>query len=77
MEKIEEKLIGIINTECKYADENGSSKFSTCNNRNWDKDVWNFRNSIIETIKKRGYNVTTETNHGVLDITTTKVLKLG
>ena len=72
----EEKLQQVVDTEIKYATERGDSRLSTCNHSNWDRDVWNHRHTIIEAIRNRGFNVSTSTNWGVLDIVTTPKITL-
>ena len=74
--ELELKLKNIVDTECNCADKYHRSKLSTCDARHWDKDVWNYRNDVINAIRKRGYIVTTSTNWGVLDIVTTKQITL-
>jgi hypothetical protein len=69
---IEEKLKQIVERECKYADRDGSSAFSTCDYSNWDKDIWRHREVIINSIRNRGYNVSVSVKWGVTDIVTTK-----
>lgn len=72
MEKsVEEKIQRQIDIECQYADKNGRAKLSTCSVRNWDKDIYNYHNTIIEAIRNRGYNVSVSVNYGVIDIVTT------
>ena len=73
---IEEKIKQIVETEIEYAEKNGSTMLSTANHRHWDKDVWNYREQIIQAIRDRGYDVSVSVNHGVIDITTTKKLNL-
>lgn len=68
---LKEKLTNVIEEEIQYAEKNGKSCLSTCDHSNWDKDIWSYRDAIIEGIRKRGYNVTSSTKWGVLDITTT------
>ena len=70
--EIQEKILREIDTECRYAEKNGTSRFSTCDHYNWDSDIWNNRQQIITGIRDRGYNVSQSTNWGVLDIITTK-----
>ena len=69
---LKKKLQNVVDTECEYADKEGSSRLSTCSHRHWDKNVWNHRSQIIQAIKDRGYIVSQSTNHGVLDIVTTQ-----
>ena len=54
----------------------GSNTLSTCDHYNWDKDIWNHRYSIVDKLIDLGFNVDTQMNWGVLDITITKELKL-
>jgi hypothetical protein len=73
---LEEKLQDCVNSQCEYAEKNGSTKLSVCSERNWDSDKWNYRQDIMDAIRGRGYNVSQQTNWGVLDITTTKKITL-
>ena len=73
---IKEKIIKAINTECDYAEKNGSSKLSVCDHYNWDKDLWVYRHAIIDEIKSRGYDVSVSDKWGVTDIVTTQKLSL-
>ena len=70
MKTIKEQIDRIIAEEIKYCEETGMSKLSTCNYRNWDEVVWNYRVDIIDGIRDKGYKVSTSTNWGVLDIET-------
>lgn len=74
MENLEQKINKIIDDELEYADKRGSTKLSTCDHYNWDRDVWNHRHQIIEEIRRRGYSVSVSTNWGVTDINITKIL---
>lgn len=69
-ENIKDKIDKVIATEIKYCEENGISKLSTCDYRNWDEVVWNYRENIIDGIRNKGYMVSTSINWGVLDIET-------
>lgn len=68
---IQEKIQEKINSEASYADKEGSTSFSVCDAwyYGWDKDFWNHRHTIMDALRKRGYQVSSKTNHGVLDIT--------
>lgn len=61
--KLNKKINDLIGEVNKY----GSTKFSTCDHRNWDKDFYNHRNYIISKIKEKGYNITESVNWGVID----------
>jgi hypothetical protein len=78
LSKIEEKLNQIVDIECKYADEYGTSHFDTCNafSYGWDKDVWNYRHEVIDAIMRRGYNVSTTNSYGVTRVLTKTKLNL-
>jgi hypothetical protein len=76
MDDIKTKLQQVVDTEIKYATERGYSSLSTCDYRNWDKDIWNHRHTIIEAIKNNGFHVSISTNWGVLDIVTTPIITL-
>ena len=73
---IEEKISRFVNTEISYADRDGSSKFSTCNHSNWDKDIWAHRQTIVDALQSKGYTVTSSVNWGVTDYIVTKKLEL-
>jgi hypothetical protein len=57
-------------------EKEGKTLLSVCNAPNWDADEWAHRQEIIDTFKSNGCQVSTATNHGVLDITITKPLGL-
>jgi hypothetical protein len=76
MNELKEKLNKNIEYHVERVAEKGSSSFSTCDHYSWDKDIWNYRNSIIDKLIDLGFNVDTQMNWGVLDITITKELKL-
>lgn len=76
MEQLKEKLNKEINYHLNNIKEGGSSKFSTCDHYNWDKDIWNHRHSIVDKLIDLGFNVDSQMNYGVLDITITKKLEL-
>jgi len=73
---IQEKLQAFIDLRCKYAEENGRTSFSTCNHYNDDHDIWDNHRQIIDVIRSRGYNVSSSTNWGVLDVVITKKIEL-
>lgn len=76
MKQLKEKLNKEINYHLNNIKEGGSSRFSTCDHYNWDKDIWNYRHSIINKLRDEGLNVSSKMNWGVLDITITKKLEL-
>jgi hypothetical protein len=76
MNELKEKLNKNIEYHVERVAEKGSSSFSTCDHYSWDKDIWNYRNSIIDKLIDLGFNVDTQMNWGVLDITITKELTL-
>lgn len=82
MEKItsvQEKLQGIIDSHCERIERTGKSHIDTCSSApsfGWDADVWNHRHTIMDAFRERGYNVSSSTNHGVLDIIIIKPIKL-
>ena len=76
MEQLKEKLNKEINYHLNNIKESGSSRFSTCDHYNWDKDIWNHRHSIVDKLIDLGFNVDSQMNYGVLDITITKKLEL-
>ena len=76
MNELKEKLKTNIKYHIDRVAETGSSSFSTCDYSGWDKDIWNHRHSIVDKLIDLGFNVDTQMNWGVLDITITKELKL-
>ena len=76
MKELKEKLNQIINKRIEVVNKHGSCTLSTCDHYNWDKDIWNHRHSIIDKFIDLGFNVESQMNHGVLDITITTDLKL-
>ena len=78
MKELKEKLNQVINKQIEQVNKYGSNVLSTCeqNWNGWDKDVWNYRHSIVDKLIDLGFNVDSQTNHGVLDITITAKLEL-
>lgn len=76
IEDVKQKLIDFAENQIKWADKNGSTRFDTCNGFGWDKDIWNHKNSIMDYIRNKGYNVSSKTNHGVLDVYIVKPITL-
>lgn len=78
MKELKEKLNKAINNHVERVNKTGSSTFSTCEQgwNGWDKDIWNYRHSIIDKLIDLGFNVDTQTNWGVLDVTITTNLEL-
>jgi hypothetical protein len=71
---IQEKIQSVVDTNVESAEKNGSTTLSTCTDRTWDQDIWNYRYQIMDAIRAKGYNVSSSTNFGVLDIViTTKI----
>lgn len=76
MDKLKEKLKTNIKYHTDRVAEKGSSSFSTCDHYSWDKDIWNYRHSIIDKLIDQGYRVESAVNHGVLDVTITANIEL-
>jgi len=74
MKEIKEKLNQIINKQIELVNKYGSNTLSTCDHYNWDKDIWNHRHSIVDKLIDLGFNVDTQMNWEVLDITITKTI---
>jgi len=74
MNKLKEKLKTNIKYHIDRIAETGSSSFSTCDYSGWDKDIWNHRHSIVDKLIDLGFNVDTQMNWEVLDITITKTI---
>ena len=76
MNKLKEKLKTNIKYHIDRIAEKGSSSFSTCDHYSWDKDIWNYRHSIIDKLTDQGYRVESSVNHGVLDVIITANIEL-
>lgn len=76
MKELKEKLNKNISYHVERVAEKGSSSFSTCDHYSWDKDIWNYRHSIIDKLTDQGYRVESAVNHGVLDVTITANIEL-
>ena len=76
MKELKEKLNKVISKQVEMVNKYGSNTLSTCDHYNWDKDIWNYRNSIVDKLIDLGFNVDSQVNHGVLDITITANLEL-
>ena len=76
MNELKEKLKANIEYHKERVAKTGSSSFSTCDYRGWDKDIWNHRHSIIDNLVTKGYRAESAVNHGVLDVTITANLEL-
>jgi len=76
MKQLKEKLNKVISKQVEMVNKYGSNTLSTCDHYNWDKDIWNYRNSIVDKLIDLGFNVDSQMNHGVLDITITANLEL-
>jgi hypothetical protein len=71
---VQEKLQGIVERHSKRVEETGKSHIDTCSaapSFGWDVDVWNHRHTIMDAFRKRGYTVSSSTNHDVLDTEST------
>ena len=76
MKELKEKLNKVISKQVEMVNKYGSNTLSTCDHYNWDRDIWNHRHSIIDKLIGLGFNVDSQMNHGVLDITITANLEL-
>ena len=76
MKELKGKLNKVISKQVEMVNKYGSNTLSTCDHYNWDKDIWNHRHSIVDKLIDLGFNVDTQMNWGVLDITITKELTL-
>jgi len=76
MKELKEKLNQIINKRIEVVNKYGSCTLSTCDHYNWDRDIWDYRHFIVDNFMDLGFNVDSQMNHGVLDITITKELEL-
>jgi len=76
MKELKEKLNKVISKQIEIVNKYGSNTLSTCDHYNWDRDIWNHRYSIVDKLIDLGFNVDSQMNHGVLDITITANLEL-
>ncbi len=76
MNELKEKLNRIIDRQIELVNRFGSNTLSTCDHYSWDKDIWNYRHSIVDKLIEKGFNVDSKVNHGVLDITITANIEL-
>jgi len=76
MKELKEKLNKVIDIQIEEANRYGSKVLSTCDHSDWDEDIWRHRHSIIDKLIDKGFNVDSQMNHGVLDITITANLEL-
>jgi hypothetical protein len=76
MKELKEKLNKVISEQIEIVNKYGSNTLSTCDHYNWDRDIWNYRHSIVDKLIDLGFNVDSQMNHGVLDITITANLEL-
>lgn len=74
--EIEKKLKEFVEKHKSYIETDGKSSFSTCDHYNWDQDIWNHRNTLMNKFNEFGYNVTSKMNHGVLDIVIVKPINI-
>ena len=78
MSDITEKLQKIVDKESARVEETGRSHIETCDASyyGWDTDIWDHRHTIMNAFIKRGYHVSSKTNHGVLDIVIVKPIEI-
>lgn len=78
LQTITNKLQIVVNNQCDITDKYGNSMLSTCDclSYGWDRDIYIHREEIIQAIRSRGYNVSVTCRHGVINITTSKTIKL-
>jgi hypothetical protein len=70
MKKLEKEIERLV----KYCDDRGFSSLTTCQHPNWDKDIWENKEYIIDQMIVRGYNVQTQSQYGAIDIMVKKEL---
>lgn len=70
MTKLEKEIERLV----KYCDERGFSNLTTCQHPNWDKEIWDNKEYIIDQMIVRGYNVQTQSQYGAIDIMVKKEL---
>jgi len=73
---IQHEIQNLIDNMANNVENTSSAKLSVCDERNWDKNLWEYRHQIMDALRARGYIVNSSTNYGVLDIVVTKKLNL-
>lgn len=76
---VQEKLQKRIDSISEYVEKDGRSHLAVCSSApsyGWDADEWHHKNAMMEAWRKRGYQVSSKTNHGVLDIYIVKPITL-
>ena len=73
---IQHEIQNLIDNMANNVENTSSAKLSVCDERNWDKNLWEYRHQIMDALRGRGYIVNSSTNYGVLDIVVTKKLNL-
>ena len=68
---MEDKINNFVRETANVVEKEGKSKFSICDHRNWDRDLWDYRETIFRKLRERKYNVSTSINWGVMDVTVT------
>lgn len=66
------KLKRFIKELKEEVNKDGHTKFSTCDHYNWDRDIFNHREEIIQNLRNEGLNVGISSKWGVLDINISK-----
>lgn len=67
---IQKHIQKVIDEEAATTLKSGMSKLDTCDARHWDQLIWNYKEQIIETLRKRGFTVNTKRSFGVTTIVT-------
>jgi hypothetical protein len=76
MEETKKKIQKMIEKKTELIEKNSAIVLSVCSAPNWDADEWAHRQEIMDAFKSKGYQVSTKSLFGVLDITITKSLDL-
>lgn len=77
--KTQEKLQKRIDSISKLVERDGKSHLAVCSSApsfGWDADEWHHRHAMMNAWRNRGYQVSSKTNHGVLDIVIVKPITL-
>ena len=72
----QEKITNKIKELAEEVESDGYAVLSVCDHSNWDRDLWMYYRTIMESLRQKGYSVSSQTKWGVLDINITKKLDI-
>ena len=68
------KLQNEVSSIAERVEKGNRATWSIANT--WDADFWAHRHTMMNTLRERGYNVSSSVNWGVVDYVITKEVKL-